>query len=291
MMNPFSNLSRREALRVGALVPLAAAGLLTTDSASAAAPPKAVSHEDPWRGLKIGVASYTLRQMPLEAAIKAMNRTGLKYVSVKDSHLPRKTTAAERQVVAQKFKEAGLTALSCGNIGMTADPANIRSAFEYARDAGIPVIVCSPNSDSFPILDQMVKEFDIRLAIHNHGPEDKAFPSPYEAMKAAEKYDRRIGVCIDVGHTARAGVDPAEAIVRCRERLYDVHLKDIHEMSGRGRPIEVGRGVLDIAGILQALRQVNFSGHVGFEYEKDAADPLPGLTESVGYVRGTLARL
>jgi sugar phosphate isomerase/epimerase len=244
---------------------------------------------DPWHGLKAGVASYTLRKLPLEAAIGAIQRVGLRYVSIKDFHLPLTSTTEERQRVAGRFKDAGITPLSCGNITMENDAANVRRAFEYARDAGLPTIVCSPHPDSMPILDSMVKEFDIRLAIHNHGPEDKRFPSPYDVWKAVEGYDRRIGLCIDIGHTARARVDPAEAIRRCRDRLYDLHIKDIDSTAPEGRTVEAGRGVLDLRSILRALLEVGYPNLLSFEYEKDEDDPLPGLAESVGYVRGLLA--
>ncbi len=210
---------------------------------------------------------------------------------IKDFHLPLNSTTEERRSVAARFKEAGITPLSCGNITMENDAANVRRAFEYARDAGLPTIVCSPHPDSMPILDAMVKEFDIRLAIHNHGPEDKRFPSPYDVWKAVERYDRRIGLCIDVGHTARAKVDPAEAIRRCRERLYDLHIKDIDSTAPEGKTVEAGRGVLDLASILRALLQVGYPHLVSFEYEKDQDDPLPGLAETVGYTKGLLAGL
>ena len=186
------------------------------------------------------------------------------------------------------FKDAGITALSVGNVGMKNDEAEIRRAFEYARDIGVSVMVCAPQRDSVPILDKMVKEFDIKLAIHNHGPEDKQFPSPYDVMKAVEKYDKRIGLCIDVGHTARAGVDPAESIIKCKERLYDVHMKDIYALGPRNTPIEAGRGILNIPSILSALIRIKYQGLVGFEYEKDGKDPIPGLAESIGYTRGVL---
>ena len=136
----------------------------------------------------------------------------------------------------------------------------------------------------------MVKEFDIRLAIHNHGPEDKGFfPSPYDVMRAVEQFDQRCGLCIDVGHTARAGVDPAESIIKCKDRLYDVHMKDISALGNRNTPIESGRGILDTKSILAALLEIGFQGHVGLEYEKDSKDPVPGLAESIGYTKGLLA--
>jgi sugar phosphate isomerase/epimerase len=277
-----SGVTRREVVKAGAL---AVAGLPLTAAprAEGAAP------ADGWRGLKAGVASYTLRKLPLEAAIAAVRRVGLSYVSIKDFHLPLTSTAEERRAVAAKFKAAGITPLSCGNITMQNDAANVRQAFEYARDAGLPTIVCSPHPDSMPILDAMVKEFDIKLAIHNHGPEDKRFPSPHDVWKAVEKYDRRIGFCIDVGHTARAKVDPAEAIRRYRDRLYDLHFKDIDSTAPDGKTVECGRGVLDLKAIVQAALDVRYPHLFSFEYEKDENDPVPGLAESIGYARGMLA--
>jgi inosose dehydratase len=278
-------LTRRDLIRTGVLT-AASLGLKSPELVFGA--PVAPDKGDPWRGLKVGVASYTLRKMSLEDCIKGIQRVGLKYVSIKDAHLSLKSTAAERKAVAQKFKDAGITALSCGNISMENNEASVRAAFEYARDAGIPTIVCAPEPDSMAILDKMVKEFDIKLAIHNHGPEDKRFPSPYDVFKAVEKYDRRVGLCIDVGHTARAGVNPAEAILKCRERLYDLHMKDISALGNRNTPIESGRGILDVRSILQSLLKIQYQYMMAFEYEKDADDPVPGLAESVGYTKGLL---
>jgi len=278
-----SALTRREAIKVGAY---AAAALPLGAARPVDAGPAA---GDGWRGLKAGVASYTLRKLPLDAAIVAIRRVGLSYVSIKDFHLPLDSTAAERKAVAAKFKAGGVTPLSCGNITMENDSTNVRRAFEYARDVGVPTIVCSPHPDSMPILDAMVKEFDIKLAIHNHGPEDKRFPSPHDVWKAVEKYDRRIGLCIDVGHTARAKVDPAEAIRRYKDRLYDLHFKDIESTAPDGKTVEAGRGVLDLKSILQATLDVRYPHLFSFEYEKDENDPVPGLAETIGYTRGLLA--
>jgi inosose dehydratase len=277
---------RRDVVKAAAAVaslPFARRGAAATAETAVGA-----STADPWRGLKPGVASYTLRKLPLEAAIRGIQRVGLRYVSIKDFHLALTSSTDERKAVAARFKEAGITPLSCGNVTMQNDAADVRRAFEYARDLGLPTIVCSPHPDSLPILDAMVKEFDIRLAIHNHGPEDKRFPSPYDVWKAVEKHDRRIGLCIDVGHTARARVDPAEAIRKCRERLYDLHIKDIDSTAPDGNTVEAGRGVLDLPKVLRALLDVGYAHLVSFEYEKDEDDPLPGLAETVGYVKGLL---
>jgi inosose dehydratase len=279
-------ISRRDLLKTGALT-VASIPSITL------APIAATQKADPWLGLRVGVATYSLRELPIEAAIQAVKQVGLKYVSIKNvkNHIDLSHTVEERKKRAQLFKDAGITALSVGNVSMKNDEADIRRAFEFARDIGVSTMVCAPDKNSVPILDKMVKEFNIRLAIHNHGPEDKQFPSPYDVMQAVDKYDKRIGLCIDVGHTARAGVDPAESIIKCRARLYDLHLKDISALGDRNTPIEVGRGILNTKSILAALVNIKYRGLVGFEYEKDSKNPVPGLTESVDYVKRSLAGL
>lgn len=290
-MNRQINTSRREWLRAGALagaaIPFLNSELVKTTAA-------AETGGDPWRGLKVGVATYTFREFPLEETIKGIKRVGLKYISVKNvkNHIDLSHSPEERKQRAQMLRDAGLMLLSVGNVSLRGSEAEIRKGFEYARDVGVPTIVCAPRRDAIPLLDQLVKEFDLRLAIHNHGPEDKGyFPSPYDAMNLISKYDKRIGLCIDVGHTARAGVDPAEAILKCKDRLYDLHLKDISALGDKNTPIEAGRGILDLKAIFQALLKINYQHLVGWEYEKDGNDPLPGLAESVGYTKGLMAGL
>ena len=293
-MNSRSLPSRRSMIRTSVV----SLGAIALASRSASAADELVqpavpepTPADPWKGLKVGIATYTLREMKADAAIAAIKRLGLQYCSIKDTHIPFTLSTEERKAAAGQFRDAGVTPLSCGNITMKNDEADVRRYFEYARDIGVNTIVCSPEPDSVAILDRMVKEFDIRLAIHNHGPEDKKFPSPYDVMKLVEKADPRVGLCVDVGHSARAGAEPVKAIRELRERVYDVHLKDLVRIERRSTVCEVGRGVLDIKGMLQALLDIKFTGHVGFEYEKDAKDVMPGLAESVGYCRGVMAGL
>ena len=290
-MNNQKTFSRRNLLKTAALAGAALPLMNLPATVSALTPGP---DEDPWRGLKVGVATYTFREFPLEQTIKNIQRVGLKYVSIKNvkNHIDLSHSTEERQQRAQLFRQAGLIPLSVGNVSMRGTEAEIRRGFEFARDIGVPTIVCAPRRDAIPLLDQLVREFNLRLAIHNHGPEDKGyFPSPYDAMELISKYDPRIGLCIDVGHTARAGVNPAEAIVKCRARLYDLHLKDISALGAKNTPIEAGRGILDLKAIFQALLKINYQHLVGWEYEKDGADPLPGLAESVGYTKALVACL
>ena len=279
---------RRQLIQAGALAIVIPAFPISSFASIATS---TIEDADPWHGLKVGVATYTLRELPIEETILGVKRVGLKYVSIKNvtNHIDLSHSSEERKRRAKMFRDAGIVPLSVGNISMKTGEADIRKAFEYAKDIGVPTIVCAPSHDAIPILDKLVKEFDIKLAIHNHGPEDKGFfPSPFDVMRAVEKFDNRIGLCIDVGHTARAGVDPADSILKCQERVYDVHLKDISAMGDKNTPVEAGRGILDSKSILAALLKINYQGLVGFEYEKDKSDPIPGLAESIGYNKGLL---
>lgn len=281
--------SRRQIIKTGFVTAIGSSFINEAGAASVMYGGENANDDTEWQNFKVGIASYTFRKMSLEDTIKALNRLNLHYISVKDFHLPLTSSTAERQAAMQKLKDAGITAASCGNITMQNDENNIKQAFQYAKDCNMPIIVCSPDPSSMPILDRMVKEYDIKLAIHNHGPEDKRFPSPYDVMKAVQGFDKRIGLCIDVGHTARAKVNPAEAILKCRERLYDLHFKDINSTETDGSTIEAGRGVLNLPAIVRSLRKVHFDGMISIEFEGWENDPLPAVAETVGYARALIA--
>lgn len=276
-------LSRRNIIKNGLLAAIGSSFIGEADASSVVYDIENVKAGPDWQDFKVGIASYSFRKLSLEDTIKALKRLDLHYISIKDFHLPLNSSIAERHAAMQKLKDAGITALSCGNITMQNDESNIRQAFQYAKDCSMPTIVCSPDPNSMPILDRMVKEYDIKLAIHNHGPEDKRFPSPYDVMKAVQGYDKRIGLCIDVGHTARAKVDPAEAILKCKERLYDLHFKDINSTEPNGSTIEAGRGVLNLPAIVQSLKKIGYDRLVAIEFEGWGDDPLPAVAETIGY--------
>jgi inosose dehydratase len=282
-----TNNSRRQIIKTG-IVAAIGSSLFTKVNASSFIPEFDKFDDPEWADFKVGIASYTFRKMSLENTIKALNRLNLHYISIKDFHLALNSTTAERQAAMQKLKDGGITAISCGNITLQNDESNIRQAFEYAKDCNMPTIVCSPHPDSMPILDKMVKEYDIKIAIHNHGPEDKRFPSPYDVMKAVEGFDKRLGLCIDVGHTARAKVNPAEAIIKCKARLYDLHFKDINSTEPNGYTVEAGRGVLDLPAIVHSIKKVRYSGLISIEFELQENDPLPSVAETVGYAKALL---
>ncbi len=237
--------------------------------------------------LKLGMASYTLREFNLEDTIEMTKRLGLKCIALKSFHLPMDSSTEEIQEIAKKVRDAGLDLYGCGVVYMKTED-EVHNAFDYANAAGIGTIIGVPNHDLLELVNTKVQEYDIKLAIHNHGPGDELYPGPASVYEKVANLDPRMGLCIDVGHTERIAVNPAEAIVKFADRLHDVHLKDVTESTADGTTIEIGRGVIEIPQILRALLKINYTGTVAFEFEKDKHDPLAGVAESVGYTRGVL---
>ena len=249
------------------------------------------TERDPFDGLKLGMASYSLRKFSLDEAIAMTSKAGVKYISLKDVHLPMKSTPAERQEARRKIEAAGLVLISAGVIYMKNNEDEIHGVFEYAKDAGIPTIVCSPDPDALDTVEKMARQYGIRIAIHHHGPTDKKYPSPLDVLRLVKDRDPLMGCCIDVGHTVRIGEDPVPVIEQCSSRLYDFHIKDVTAPTPKGVPTEVGKGVIDIVAVLKTLIKVKYSGHLGLEYEANAEAPMPGITESYAYIRGVLAAI
>jgi inosose dehydratase len=237
---------------------------------------------------ELGLASYTFREFGLGDAIAMTRKVGLARISLKDVHLSLQSSGAEIAAAVGKVREAGLVAYGCGVIYMKT-PAEVERAFAYAKAGEMDVIIGVPNHELLPLAEKKVKESGIKLAIHNHGPGDPLYPTPASAFEKIKGMDPRVGLCLDIGHCQRAGIDPAEAAEACAQRLLDVHLKDVTAASKEGGFVEIGRGVIDIPKFLRTLVRLGYRATASFEYEKDGKDPLPGLAESVGYVRGILA--
>ena len=237
--------------------------------------------------LSLGLASYTLRNFKLDDVIKMTQRVGLGSIALKSMHMPLESSADDIKAIAGKIRNAGLNLYGAGVIYMKTQQ-EVETAFAYASYAGLEMIIGAPNHELLPLANEQVKKYNIKLAIHNHGPGDTLYTSPSDVYEKIKNLDKRIGLCIDIGHVVRIGQDPVPMIEQYKDRLYDMHMKDEDRAAPEGKPVEIGRGVIDIPNILKALKKINYQGQVAFEYEKNEADPLPGLAESVGYVRGVL---
>jgi sugar phosphate isomerase/epimerase len=243
--------------------------------------------------IQLGLASYTFRNFARAQVIsfmKELNSSALNAKDVKD-HLP--SDAREETEALADYAAAGIKLHAAGAIYFDKDDdSDIRTKFEYAKRAGIPVIVAGdPTPQTLPRIEKFVKEYDIRIAIHNHGPEDKLWPSPLDVLKAAKGMDPRIGCCIDVGHTVRSGTDLVRAIHEVGPRLFNVHMKDLTDFKEKESQVAVGRGLMPVRKIFEALVEVKYRGFVDLEYEIYPDNPMPGVISSFSYMRGVLAGL
>jgi sugar phosphate isomerase/epimerase len=265
-------------------------GFLSTLAAASAMPAAGLAASPGETDLKLGVATYSLREFSRRLSIKMMREMKISYVSIKEFHLGYRSTPEEIAKAVAEFQSAGITILSGGVIYMQKDDeAELRRMFEYSRLAKMPMMIIAPSHESMPKIEKLVREFDIKVAIHNHGPEDKHFPGAKDVLAVLKNMDPRVGLCIDVGHEARTGADVPSSIAQAGSRLFDVHIKDIVEASGKNRGAVVGQGVLPIAGIFKELLKMKYQGGVMLEYEIDGDNPGPGMQSSFSYMRGVLA--
>jgi len=246
---------------------------------------------EPW-GIKLGVATYSLRSFDRAKAIETIKALQTPWISIKEFHLRYVLPAEELQAGRREFEAAGLKIMSGGNVDLKSDdPAVLRKSFEYAKNAGMPMMVCAPTHTNLKALEALVKEYNIKLAIHNHGPEDKQYPTPKSVLDAIQGLDRRIGLCMDIGHSARAGADVVGSIADAGSRLFDMHVKDLRDFSPKAQQVDVGDGAMPFPGIFKQLKKMGYTGCVNLEYEINAKDPLPGMQRSFSYMRGVLAGL
>jgi inosose dehydratase len=238
--------------------------------------------------LPVGIAGYTFAKFDIDQSITMMKRIGVTNLSIKDIHLALNSTDEKINAVVNKFREAGINPYTVGVIYMKTKEA-VDQAFAYAKKVGVNMIVGVPNYDLLDHAEAQVKAYDIRLAIHNHGPEDALYPGPKDVYDRIRNRDVRMGLCIDIGHAMRAGAPPEKAIREYKDRLFDLHIKDVNLAAKEGKAIEIGRGVIDFPAVVESLRKIRYQGVCSIEYEKDMTDPMPGIAESIGYFKGVMA--
>jgi sugar phosphate isomerase/epimerase len=279
-------LSRRDFVRSGSLIAGALASSGDVFALTPGTPP--ASEASP---IRFGVASYTFRNFTrtqLIANLKQLNVLTLNAKDVKD-HLP--ADVQQEAAALADYAAAGITLHAAGTIYFPKDEdTDIRAKFEYCKRAGIAVIVAGdPAPETLPRIEKFVKEYNIRFAIHNHGPEDKIWHSPLDVLKAVKNLDPRIGCCIDVGHTVRAGTDVVQAIREAGPRLHNVHMKDLTNFTEKESQVAVGDGMMPVGKIFETLIAQKYKGFVDLEYEIHPDDPMPGIIASFAYMRGVLA--
>lgn len=263
----------------------AAAGLL-----AATLPARPQQYHLGGADFKLGIASYSFRKFSRAQAIQMTKQLGTPYLNVKDFHLSLDSTPDQIEAAKKEFTDAGIIIVGCGNISFPKDDdADIRHKFQYAKLLGAPLIVCAPTHETLPKLGKYVEEFNIKIAVHNHGPEDKQFPTPQSVLEVVRDMDPRCGLCIDVGHTSRTGVNVVQSIAQAGSRLLDMHIKDLEDPLTKDSQVPVGEGKLPIPQIFLQLIKMKYGGCVNLEYEVQPENPMPGMQKSFAYMRGVLA--
>ncbi|GAB3696422.1 hypothetical protein GCM10027592_19470 [Spirosoma flavus] len=234
---------------------------------------------------KLGMAGFTFVNFKLDQSLEMMRKVDVRYLCIKDFHLPLNSNEEQIKAFHEKLKESNVTGYAVGPIYMKTKE-EIDNGFDYAKRVGVKLIVGVPNEDLLPLIDKKVKEYDMRYAIHIHGPDIKLWPNAKSVIDAVKDLDPRIGLCFDMGHDARFGDDPIADLEKYAKRIFDIHLKNVTAASKEGKTCELSRGVIDIPAFVGMLRKIKYDGSCSLEYEKDMKDPLAGIAESVGYFKG-----
>ncbi|MDR2086524.1 MAG: sugar phosphate isomerase/epimerase [Dysgonamonadaceae bacterium] len=236
---------------------------------------------------KIGMAGYTFAHFDLDKTLETLQKTDVHYLCIKDFHLPLNSTAEQIAAFHAKLAAKGVTGYAVGPIYMRSK-AEIDNAFAYAKRVGVKLIVGVPNLELLPYVNEKVKEYDFRYAIHLHGPDIKLYPDADDVWNHTKDLDPRIGMCLDIGHDTRNGKDPVADLKKYHTRVFDIHIKDVTGNTKAGYSVEIGRGVIDFPAFIKALREVGYSGVCGLEHEKSMKDPFVGIGESIGFFRGII---
>jgi inosose dehydratase len=275
--------SRRQFLK------LAGTGVLAAGASSLHAyPVMPVSVDKAKNTFTVGMAGYTFLRFNVEKTIEMMKRIAVTNLSLKDFHMPMNSTQEQITTILDKFKSAGINVYTVGVVYMKTK-GSVDQAFEYAKMAGVKMIVGAPDYELLPYVEEKIRKYDFKLAIHNHGPDNPLYPNATDIWNHIKDLDARIGICIDIGHTTRDGQDPSADITKYKSRIYDIHIKDVDKPVKDGKTIEMGRGIIDIPKVVETLRKIKYTGSCSLEFEKDMNDPLPGIAESIGYFKGVMA--
>ena len=229
-------------------------------------------------GFPMGIQSYSLRAFGIDGALEKIEELELHFVELFRMHYPPIPDPLKIAEMNAKLRKHDLSISAHGVQSFTKDHQKNKAFFEFAKKAGIRNISANPENDSFESLNRLVAEYDIRIAIHNHGP-GALYDAPLDALKAVAGYDKRIGFCADLGHYIRSGVDPVEVIYQLGDRLYGVHLKDFAEQKKKTEGVIIGRGHLDVEGVFKALKKIGFpaDGALSLEYEENPKDPMEDI--------------
>lgn len=278
-MHPSHLLNRRALLRVAGLATAGAAVLPLSEPASA--------EDRPYGPFRMGIQSYSLRGFDVDRALKETRELGLEYWESYNAHLPLSTEAATVAAHKDRLKSSGIRVVAYGVVGFNTDAAANRRVFEGAKALGIRCLSADPAPAAMDQLEQLVEEFKINIAIHNHGPGHR-YGTLQSCVDAVRDRHKRIGVCVDTGHFLRSSENPVKVVETLGQRVLGVHMKDVKDAR---RFTILGQGDMDVVGTLKALRAMKYRELVALEYEENPKAPLEDIRACLTAMREAVQKL
>jgi sugar phosphate isomerase/epimerase len=249
---------------------------------------------DPYAGFKMGLQSYSLRGFKdPKVALQHTQKLGLKYWESFRNHIPMDTAPEKVEAAKAMLKEYGVTLLAFGVEGFNDNEGAARKAFDFAKAMGVMSISADPKKDkaTFDLLDKLVAEYDIAIAIHNHGPK-ASYDKVTDVQTWVKDRHPKIGACVDTGHYLRSDEDPVEVIEKLGKRVFGVHLKDVKNLPGGQKKFTIlGEGDLRVADCLKALKKLDYKYSLSLEYEESPDNPIADIELSLKTVREAVKKI
>lgn len=220
--------------------------------------------------VKLGLQTWTCNRMTFDQVVEFAVKHGITQLQFFRGQFD--PTASKEETLRKKaiLDAHGLTCYTFGVSQTSLDPTENRKLFEFAKLIGAKLIVVEPRDlAEWDNLEALVKEYDIRLAIHNHG-KGTVYGDPATVQGILAKRDKRIGVCLDVGWVTAAGFDAAKVFLDYGDRVYDIHFKDKKvETAADGKEVildvPVGTGAANYAGLFAEIKRTGWSGVLAIE--------------------------
>jgi len=270
--------------------------------------------EDPYGGFRMGLQSYSLRAFKLDEALQHTRTLGVGYWEAYPGHIRLNTLPAHISEHKAKLKEAGVSLIAYGVLGFDENETKAREAFDFAQAMELKSISANPKKSAatFDLLDKLVEEYGIPIAIHNHGP-GHIYDKVDDVLEMVKDRHPKIGACVDTGHYIRSDEDPVEVIEKLGPRVFGVHLKDAktirdpeeierlskelpknraNQLKREGKIFTIlGEGELNVVGCLRALRELQYDNCLSLEYEENADNPLSDIEVCLKTVRESVTKV
>jgi sugar phosphate isomerase/epimerase len=273
-----------------------------------------LAQADPYGGFKVGLQSYTLRAFDAKTALEHTKRLGVKFWESFPKHVPLSTLPAAVGESKKLLGDAGVKLVSYGVVRFNSDETEARKIFDFAKAMGIVSLSADPDPDraTFDLLDKLVQEYDVAIAIHNHGPGHR-YDKADDVLKWVKDRHVKVGACVDTGHYLRSNENPVEVIQKFGNRVHGVHLKDVRTVKSPEEQDKIaptltknrqgmlkkenkmftvlGEGELDTVGVLKALKKLNYQNCVALEYEESEQNPLGDVELCLAAVRDAVKKV